>query len=243
MDEKTRKFIAHFPLPERVSLKKAAEILDDSDAIQNLLSEIACGHIFSWSHSPASGTPISSFNHSLSFKTELPQITTDTDPAKVFIEGKEVRWRWCVRYEEKLQLVDHAKKETVEARERIVLQQANETMITAIQAPLLSSQVELKMLASRQQLIKAFGNFTGMDINWFTNLNDSPRLKAARKYVGQGGRQRQEPLFCPYEVMQWLLTPKRKKGRPLSEDAAWRMLKINFPAVYASRSVGDPNPD
>ena len=47
MDERTQKFIAYLPIPQRVSVKKAAEILDDEDAAQELLNLVANGHLFS----------------------------------------------------------------------------------------------------------------------------------------------------------------------------------------------------
>ncbi|MFC7434326.1 hypothetical protein ACFQNJ_07360 [Hydrogenophaga bisanensis] len=101
------------------------------------------------------------------------------------------------------------------------------------------------MLASRDQLIAAFGSFTGMDSTWFNNLTDTPALQASRKVAGQGMRGRTaEPLFCPFEVMQWLANPKRRKGRKLSPDKAWELLERHFPKVYNLKSVADPrSPD
>ncbi len=79
-------------------------------------------------------------------------------------------------------------------------------------------------------------------MTWFSNLKDTPKLKAARKFIGQGGRGHiAEPLFCPYEVMQWLIDPKRKKGRSLTETKAWQLLRVNFPKVYEQYEIGDPN--
>ena len=110
-------------------------------------------------------------------------------------------------------------------------------------APVVAGEFALDMVATRQQLIDAFGVFTGMDMAWFDNLNDTPKLKAARKHTGQGGRGGAEPLFCPYEVMQWLADPKRRKGRPLSKPTAWRLLKERFGKVYDAHSIGYPNAD
>lgn len=113
----------------------------------------------------------------------------------------------------------------------------------ATPAPVIADEIAFDMVATRQQLIDAYGSFTGMSIAWFDNLNTSPRLKAARKYTGQGGRHSAEPLFCPYEVMQWLADPKRKKGRKLGNEKAWQLLKAHFPKAYAPNSIGDPNAD
>lgn len=114
--------------------------------------------------------------------------------------------------------------------------------MTPSPAPVVADEIAFDMMATRQGLIDAFGRFTGMSTAWFKNMTDS-RLKDARKFVGQGGRNNVEPLFCPYEVMQWLADPKRKKGKPLGEATAWRLLKSHFPKVYNLHSMGDPNAD
>lgn len=101
--------------------------------------------------------------------------------------------------------------------------------------------LDFKMLARRDQLINAFGAFTGMDATWFENLTDTPKLMSARKVKGKGGRGHiAEPLFCPYEVMVWLIDPKRRKGNPIQPETAWRMLETHFQTVYNARSIGDP---
>lgn len=100
---------------------------------------------------------------------------------------------------------------------------------------------QLSLLATRQELIDAFGSFTGMDASWFTNLKDVPALHAARKVTGQGGRGHiAEPLFCPLEVVQWLVSSGRRKGRAISESKAWEILEKSFPLVYNHHSVADP---
>lgn len=104
-----------------------------------------------------------------------------------------------------------------------------------------STTHDLSMLATRNQLIDAFGSFTGMDKSWFKNLTDSPALLAARKVPGQGGRGYiAEPFFCPLEVMQWLTSPKRRKGRQLGPDKAWELLEKHFPKVHCKHSIADP---
>lgn len=100
---------------------------------------------------------------------------------------------------------------------------------------------DFSMLATRDQLIEAFGRFTGMDASWFNNLKDTPALLAARKQAGQGGRGHiAEPWFCPFEVMHWLADSKRRKGRKLSPEKAWELLERNFPKVHSAQSVSDP---
>lgn len=103
------------------------------------------------------------------------------------------------------------------------------------------STPDYSMLAHPVHLIEAFGSFTGMSENWFKNLKDIPGLKAARKFVGSGGRNYQSPLFCPYEVLKWLLNPKRKKGRPISAEAGWRRLGLHFPKVYTAHEWDAPD--
>lgn len=132
------------------------------------------------------------------------------------------------------------KRESVERVAEIINNTAPATD-TAKPAPVVNDEVDFTMVATRKELIDAFGRFTEMNMTWFDNLTDAPRLKAARKFTGQGGRQSAEPLFCPYEVMQWLADPKRKKGKTLSDTTAWRLLKNHFPKVYNQYSIGDPN--
>lgn len=106
--------------------------------------------------------------------------------------------------------------------------------------------VDFAMLATRQKLIEAFGTFTGMDASWFKNLKDTPELLAARKVKGQGGRGHiAEPLFCPLEVMKWLISPKRRKSktRTINPETAWRMLETHFTKVYNANSIADPRKD
>lgn len=103
---------------------------------------------------------------------------------------------------------------------------------------------DISMLATRQQLIDAYGSFTGLNLGWFDNLRDTPALLAARKKRGQGGRGHIiEPLFCPFSVMQWLANPKRKSGCKVSSDKAWEILEKHFPTVYNVYSVGDTRTD
>lgn len=105
---------------------------------------------------------------------------------------------------------------------------------------------DYSMLATRRQLLEVFRPFTGMDASWFDNLQDTPALLKSRKVVGQGGRGHiLEPWFCPFEVMQWLTNPKRRKNssRKLSVEKGWELLEKNFPKVYNAHSVADPRTD
>jgi hypothetical protein len=97
-------------------------------------------------------------------------------------------------------------------------------------------------LATRAQLIAAFGAFTGMNVEWFKKLKDTPALLKARKVDGVGARGKtREPLFCPVEVMLWLSDTKRKKGRPFhSVGKPWDLLERHFPNAYEKHSKSDP---
>lgn len=103
--------------------------------------------------------------------------------------------------------------------------------------------IDFDQLATRRQLIQAFGQFTGMNMSWFNNLKDTPKLSAARKAAGKGGRNSAEPLFCPFEVMLWLVDQKRRRGRQIQNETGWRMLKQHFPGVYELYKVGSPLED
>jgi hypothetical protein len=129
--------------------------------------------------------------------------------------------------------------------ERFPRQQAPEPREATPSAAPVVPEIDYSLLAPREQLIEAFGKFTGMDMSWFEKLEPTHALYAARKVAGQGGRGHIiEPMFCPYEVMLWLIDPKRRrKGRKLSEGAGWRMLKGHFPKVHAAHSDYDPNGD
>ena len=120
----------------------------------------------------------------------------------------------------------------------------HETLRTDSQAaPVVADEIDFTTVATRSQLIDAFGGMTKMDLTWFDNLTDAPKLMAARKFKGKGGRKSAEPLFCPFEVLQWLVDPQRRKGKAINDTTAWRLLKGHFPKVYNNYSIGDPNAD
>lgn len=103
---------------------------------------------------------------------------------------------------------------------------------------------DLSLLAPPDQLVAVFGRHTGMDASWFDKLGDKPQLMKARKVAGQGGRgHTRVPFYCPFEVMRWLIDPKRKKGRPMTATTGWRLFKADFPKVYAIHAELDPNAD
>lgn len=97
-----------------------------------------------------------------------------------------------------------------------------------------------ELLATPKRLIEVFGNFTGMDESWFDNLTNKPALLKARKVRGVSGRRAEPAMFCPFEVMSWLIRGKRRTGRPISEAKGWELLERYFPNVYHEHSVADP---
>ena len=110
---------------------------------------------------------------------------------------------------------------------------------------LVEPAVDFDMLATREQLISAFGAFTGLKASWFDNLRDRPGLMAARRVAGIGGRNFTRPLFCPHQVMQWLITKPRQgdSRKQLTPETGFRLLKSNFLKVYCQYQIGDPNSD
>lgn len=99
------------------------------------------------------------------------------------------------------------------------------------------------MLATPEQLITAFGTFTGMNKEWFSNLSDKPALMNARFRPGQGGRKRIAPLFYVYPVLEWLIDERRKVGTPMKKATGWRMLKLHFQEVHEAYEMNAPDPD
>lgn len=106
-------------------------------------------------------------------------------------------------------------------------------------------ELDYSLLATRDQLVAAFGPHTGMDASWFKKLDVGTQLMKARKVRGQGGRgHTTEPFFCPYLVMLFLIDPKRKKGnRKIKDTTGWHLLKRHFPKVHAIHAEFDPNAD
>lgn len=104
-------------------------------------------------------------------------------------------------------------------------------------------ETEWHLMATADELCAAFGTFTGMNKDWFTNLKDRPALKAARFQPGQGGRNKVEPLFYVYPVLIWLIDKRRKTGKPMQEATGWRMLRQHFPRVYEANELSAPDPD
>lgn len=132
---------------------------------------------------------------------------------------------------------------------RKALDAAGSNIQTSAARPATSDSVEaaidFDMLAGPNRLIAAFNAFTGMNASWFDNLRDRPGLLAARRVAGTGGRNSIRPMFCPYQVMQWLITKPRKgdSRKAMTPETGWRMLKGNFPKVYSEYEIGDPNRD
>ena len=106
-----------------------------------------------------------------------------------------------------------------------------------------SSEVDFSLLATRDQLISAFGPLTGMTEEWFKNLtNSADQLHGARKIKGKPGRGGTEPWFCPYEVMLWLTSKNFKKSQSrITQQRGYALLKANFKAVYALHEHQDPS--
>ena len=96
------------------------------------------------------------------------------------------------------------------------------------------------LLATPSDLIKVFGTITGMNKTWFNNVKDTPGLKAAKHTAGAGGHKGREPLYRVFDVMLWLINPKRRKGNAMQEATGWRLLKNQFPKVYGEYQGYEP---
>ena len=103
-----------------------------------------------------------------------------------------------------------------------------------------SERPDYSMLADPDELIEAFGRFTGMSKAWFSNITDKPGLEQARRFKGSKGKGGHKPLFCPLAVMLWLTTSSRKVGTSLSEEKGWALLESYFPRVYAAHAAAKP---
>ena len=103
-----------------------------------------------------------------------------------------------------------------------------------------ADRLDLSKLATPDELIEAFGRFTGMGKSWFSNITDKPGLEDARRIKGLKGKGGHKPLFCPLAVMGWLTNEKRKVGHPISEEKCWALLESYFPRVYDAHASADP---
>lgn len=98
--------------------------------------------------------------------------------------------------------------------------------------------LDLSLAATRSELIAAFGGLTGMNRSWFANLKDKPALDRSRVLRGQSGRHHTEPMFDVYSVFQWLISRRRRSGRPAPAPAMWAALQKDFPEVYERHRGG-----
>lgn len=126
MDNRTKLLLEKLPLPPRITLKDAADILGGPHWLPYLVREVAGGHLFSWSHSPERGAPWIHNNVTLNYVEELPRISQNTPATTVFVKGSDILWRWCVEYEESTQGTNDPSKESVEARLKLVVRLAQD---------------------------------------------------------------------------------------------------------------------
>jgi hypothetical protein len=98
-------------------------------------------------------------------------------------------------------------------------------------------KVDFSKLATREELLEAFGKATEIKKTWFSG-NYSPYLDSARVIKGKPGKNGFPALYCPMMVMMWLV--EHKKGKKLSEKYAWNILEARFPNVFADHALADP---
>ncbi len=101
-------------------------------------------------------------------------------------------------------------------------------------------EIDLAMTANQDELIAAFGVHTGMEKSWFRHVDDVPGLKDAQARAGRRGKHSIPAQFFVFLVMQWLVAGRRRAGKPIQQDTAWRILENKFPKVYAEYQSYDP---
>ena len=105
--------------------------------------------------------------------------------------------------------------------------------------------IDIKLLATPEQLLKAFGVW-GLKKTWFNCIGNHDWLLEARWRVGVGGNNSKAPLFCPLRVMVGLATrTKPRKGSPprISLEKGWERLRISFPLVHQANVHLAPDDD
>ena len=106
-----------------------------------------------------------------------------------------------------------------------------------------NKRIRYEVLASRTELIQIFSLY-GVELKIFKALKDRPGLMAARRVKGKGQKgSRAEPMFCPFEVINWLVKTGIKEKPRLENFMGWHILETKFPSVYAEKSIGDPRQD
>jgi hypothetical protein len=96
---------------------------------------------------------------------------------------------------------------------------------------------DYSILATADELIKAFGKSTGMSKDWFTK-NHSSKITEARVVTGKRGRSGAPALYCPFRILTWLTNERR--GSKLPINTGWSLLERNFPLVFEANRIADP---
>ena len=92
--------------------------------------------------------------------------------------------------------------------------------------------IDTTVLAAPYELLAVFQK-RGLEKQWFNEVKNHTWLKVARKTKGRGGKNPILPLYCPYEVMVGLRTESRASKNRYTEENGWRLLRQNFPKVFA----------
>jgi hypothetical protein len=137
----------------------------------------------------------------------------------------------------------HLIEQAVNDGELSLLNYGSKLPIKQAPAVIETTPTQWYLLATPSDLIKVFGTITRMDKAWFNNAKDTPGLKAALHTAGVGGHKGREPLYRIFEVMQWLINPKRRKGESMEVATGWRLLKNQFPSVYEEYQSFEPESD
>lgn len=92
-----------------------------------------------------------------------------------------------------------------------------------------SAAVDYAVLADPEMLLDAFERW-GLKKQWFRDVDKHPWLKKAKRVSGKPGRSSFPAYFCPYAVMQGMLSDSRKSK--LSDRQGWSILEKKFSKAY-----------
>lgn len=92
-----------------------------------------------------------------------------------------------------------------------------------------SAAVDYAVLADPEMLLDAFERW-GLKKQWFRDVAKHPWLKEAKRVSGKPGRGGFPAFYCPYAVMQGMLSDSRKSK--LSVKKGWEILENKFSKAY-----------
>lgn len=220
MDERTRLLIQKLPLPSELSIADAVVVLGGSHWAATLMREVEEGHFSSWSHSPRTGPLVEVRNYSLGRAGSLPRITRKTSTRAVFVDGHEVLWRWCVEYEGLIQGVDLPSKESVLARERLVLDLARKQGGTLVEQSAPDEDPLSLMYSVQEREKREQGRYTLDEAAEEISRETGERRETVSQRLKEAARQGTLCVYAPGEKVKLRYTAA-KPVRTFHEEAYW----------------------